>query len=115
MYDDDPVNVYLSVIRDVPPLTPEREAECVRHIRAGDEESDLAQKDLLESVLSLVVEIARRHPSDRIHILELIQIGNQALFAAMRAFAGSDAPSFAAYAEPFVENAVAHAVTTPDR
>lgn len=115
MYDDDPVNVYISVLRSAPPFTAEREAECLRHIRARDQESDSAEWDLLESQLMLVVEIVKRHQSDRVHVLDLIQIGNNALFRAMRAFIESDAQGFAAFAEPFIENAIAHAVATPDR
>lgn len=83
--------------------------ECVRHIRARDEHADLAMKDLVEQVLPLVVSIAQRHPSDHVHILDLIQIGNQALFAAARAFPDSNADNFSIYAEPFIENAILHA------
>jgi DNA-directed RNA polymerase sigma subunit (sigma70/sigma32) len=114
MYDDDPVSVYLSTIGTVPPLTPAREAECVRRLRGGDQGWDVAEKDLVESVLPLVVEIAKKHPSDRLHILDLIQIGNQALFTAIRAFADSDSQHFAVYAEPFIEDAIRHALTIPD-
>lgn len=112
MYDDDPVNVYMSVLRSLPPMTPEREAECARHIRAGNKESEVAEKDLVESGLLLVVEIARKHPSDRIHILDLVQIGNQALLSAVRAFVDSNAQDLATFATPYIENAIAHRVAT---
>jgi DNA-directed RNA polymerase sigma subunit (sigma70/sigma32) len=106
MYEDDPVRVYLEEMSKVPPLTREQEMECVRHIRARDEQADVAMKDLVEQVLPLVVSIAQRHASEHIHILDLAQTGNQALLAAVRAFADSDADNFSVYAEAFIENAM---------
>jgi RNA polymerase primary sigma factor len=112
MYDDDPVKVYLHEMGSVPPLTREREMECVRHIRARDEQADEAMKDLIEPNLALVVSIAQRHPSDHIHILDLIQIGNDALFKALRAFPDSSAEDFPAFAALFIERAIDRAVVT---
>jgi len=113
MYDDDPVRVYLREMGRIPPMSREKELECARHIWARDSEAELAKKDLVEVNLAVVVSIAKTHPSDHIHILDLIQIGNEALFSAMRAFADSDADNFTEYARPFIENAIAHAVATP--
>ena len=112
MYETDPVRVYLNEVCTAPPLTREQEMECVRHIRARDEHADLAMKDLVEQILPLVVSIAQRHSSDRIHVLDLIQTGNQALFTAARAFPDSNADNFSNYAEPFIENAILHAADT---
>src|SRR5271170_6489107 len=115
MYEDDPVVVYLSEVRKVPPMTREQELECVRHIRAQDEHAAIAEKDLVEANLALVVAIAKNHPSEHIHILDLIIHGNNALMQAVRAFADSDSDSFSAFAEVFIERAVEHAViTSPD-
>ncbi len=112
MYEDDPVRVYLNEMGKVPPLTREQEIECARHIRARDEHAEIAEKDLVEANLALVVQIAQQHPSEHVHILDLIQMGNQALLAAVQAFANSDAEDFSAYAAPFVERAIEHAVIT---
>ncbi len=112
MYDDDPVKVYLREMGEIPPLTREQEMECARHIRAKDDRAELAMKDLVEASLALVVLIAQKHPSDHVHILDLIVTGNNALMTAARAFAGSDAEDFSAFATPFIENAIIHAVTT---
>jgi hypothetical protein len=38
-FDDDPVQIYLREVATIPPLTPEQEAACVRHVRAGDQEA----------------------------------------------------------------------------
>ncbi|HTC34833.1 MAG TPA: sigma-70 factor domain-containing protein [Bryobacteraceae bacterium] len=112
MYDDDPVKVYLNEMAKVPRLTHEREMECVRHIRAHDDQSDNALKDLVEANLALVVLIVQKHPSDHVHILDLIMTGNNALMTAARAFADTDSENFPAFATPFIENAIIHAVTT---
>jgi len=112
MYEDDPVRVYLDEMRKVPPLTREQEMECARHIRAGDDKAEIAEKDLVEANLALVVSIAKKHPSNRIHILDLITVGNNALMVAVRAFADSGAENFAAYAELYIERAIEHAALT---
>jgi DNA-directed RNA polymerase sigma subunit (sigma70/sigma32) len=109
MYEDDPVKVYLREMGKVPPLTREQEMECVRHIRAQDEKAEWAKKDLVESALHLVVSIAQKHPSDHIHILDLIQTGNIALLTAVQAFADSTAVNFSAFAAPLIERAITKA------
>src|ERR1700733_13041415 len=114
MYADDPVRVYLHEVSKISPLSREQELECVRHIRAKDDQADWASKELLERTLSLVVDIVQKHPSDRIHMLDLIPLGNSALFNALRAFEDSDSDDFSAFAAPFIENAILHAVTTPN-
>jgi RNA polymerase primary sigma factor len=112
MYESDPVKVYLNEMSKVPPLTREQELECARHIRARDEQAEIAEKDLVEANLALVVSIVEKHPSDHIHILDLIIRGNDALMIAVRAFADSDADSFPAFAATYIERAIEHAVET---
>lgn len=90
----------------VPPLTREQETDCVRHIRARDEYAELAEKDLVEANLALVVSIAEKHSSDHVHILDLIVEGNTALLLAVPAFADSNAEDFPAYAAPYIERAI---------
>jgi RNA polymerase primary sigma factor len=97
MYADDPVQDYLREVSKGP-LSREDEAECVRHIRAQDDQAELAEKDLLEANLAMVVKVARNHPSERIHILDLIITGNYALMTALHAFAASDSGNFSAFA-----------------
>ncbi|HUA20364.1 MAG TPA: sigma factor [Bryobacteraceae bacterium] len=113
MYTDDPIEVYLSEVAKVPPMTRERELECVRYIHSRDEHADVASKDLLEANLALVVAIARRHPCEHIQILDLIQTGNNALFRALQAFTDSDDEDFSAFATPFIEKAIVRQIATP--
>jgi DNA-directed RNA polymerase specialized sigma subunit len=44
--------------------------------------------------------------------LDVIIIGNNALMTAVRAFADSNAEDFSAFAAPFIERAIVHAVTS---
>jgi RNA polymerase primary sigma factor len=112
MYEDDPVRVYLNKMGKVPPLTREQEMDCARHIRARDERADVAEKDLVEANLALMVAIVEKHPSDRVHIFDLIVTGNHALLQAVHAFAERGSDNFFAFAEPFIDRAVEHAVVT---
>ncbi len=114
MYDD-PVTIYLREVATVSPLTRDQERECVRHIRDQDERAELAEKDLLEANLALVVSIIEKHPNDRVHILDLIQRGNEALMRAIDAFVASGAIDFSAFAAPLIERAILQAITTPGR
>jgi RNA polymerase sigma factor (sigma-70 family) len=70
----------------------------------------MSEKDLVEANLALVVQIAHQHSSDRVHILDLVITGNNALMQAVRAFADSDAENFSTYATSYIENAIVHAV-----
>lgn len=108
---DDPVQVYLREV-GIATLTPEEEAACVRQFRAEGSESDRAGARLMEANLSLVVSIAERYANDRIHVLDLIIEGNNALFTAFKAFRESDHHKFSAYAAPSVERAIAHRSST---
>jgi RNA polymerase primary sigma factor len=109
---DDAVRVYMREMGKVPPLTRAQEAECVRHIRAKDEQADVAEKDLVEANLALVVDIAKKHPSDRVHILDLIIVGNVALMQAVRVFADRGAGNFSSFAAVYIERAIEHAAIT---
>jgi RNA polymerase primary sigma factor len=81
-------------------------------MRARGEQAAIAEKDLVEANLGLVVSMLERHPWDHIHILDSIVIGNDALMQAVRAFPDSASDNFSAFAELFIERAVEHAVHT---
>jgi RNA polymerase primary sigma factor len=105
---DDPVQVYLREMA-VAPLTQEQEAECERHVRAGDLEAGRAGRDLVEANLALVVSIAQRYPNERVHVPDLIIEGNNALVRALKTFPASHEESFLAHAAICVERAIAEA------
>jgi RNA polymerase primary sigma factor len=110
MYEDDPVRVYLNEICKIPPITRDQEIACIRHVRDRDAQAENAKKDLVEVNLHLVVSIAQRNPSDHVHILDLIQKGNDALLAAVQDFADGGGDNFSVYAAPCIERAVTEAI-----
>jgi RNA polymerase primary sigma factor len=107
---DDPERAYYAEVCKLPPLSRSEEIRCLQHVRAGDQQAESAGKRLVEANLHLVVSIAERHRNDRIHILDLIQKGNDGLLDALRTFSDSDEDSFSAYATPHIERAIVEAV-----
>ena len=110
----DLVEVYVAEVCKVPPLSREEEIQCVRHVRLGDQQAESAGQRLVEANLHLVVSIAKRHPDDRIHILDLIQKGNEGLLSAFRTFKDSGEDDFSACAATHIERAIAEALVSPD-
>lgn len=112
---DDPLKVYLAELRNFPPLGREEEMECMRRVRAGDESAEDAGRRLVEANLQLVVTIAERYPPNQLHILDLIQAGNNGLLTAIQTLRDSSADSFPFHATPLIERAIAEAVAAPRR
>jgi RNA polymerase primary sigma factor len=112
---DDPLKVYLAEVAKVPPLTSSEEIRCVELIRAGGEEMESAERRLVEANLHLVVAIAERYPHDDIHILDLIQNGNEGLLKAVGTISKRSQDNFPAYATPFIEGAIEGFIASPHR
>ena len=110
---DDPVKVYLNEVSKVPPLSPSEERRCIQLVRCGGQEAETAAKDLVEANLHVVVAIAERHQNQGVHILDLIQIGNQGLLDAVRIPSDDLPDGFAAYASPYIESAIRKHIATP--
>lgn len=104
---DDPVKVYLREVSRVPPLSREEEIDCIEHVRAGDQQADSAADRLVEAHLQLVVSIAERYGSYDLHILDLIQKGNEGLLRAVQTLGESRHDSFSAHATDHIERAIA--------
>jgi RNA polymerase primary sigma factor len=115
VYIDDPVKVYLAEVDKVPPLTRAEEILCIQHIRAGDQEAGSSGTRLAEANLHLVVAIAERYRKDDIHILDLIQNGNEGLLHALQTLSEDDQVSFAEQATPHIENAIKRAIAFPEQ
>ena len=111
---DDPAGLYLSEVHKVPPISREEEIRCLQHVQDGDQQAKSSEKRLVKGNLYLVVSIAERHRNDRIHILDLIQRGNEGLMNALRTFGASGEDSFSTYATTHIERAIAEAVASWD-
>ena len=112
-YVDDPLQKYLSVVRRIPPLDSAEEIECIEHVCAGDDLAASTRTRLVEANLQLVVSIASRHTNDQIHILDLIEKGNEGLLRAVETLPSSSSHLFSTHAVSYVENAIADAGAHP--
>ena len=110
---DDPLGLYLDFVAKVPQLSRDEEISCLQHIRASDRQAESASRRLVEAHLHLVVSIAERYANHGIHILDLIQHGNDGLLGALQPFADSSEDNFPAYAIPHIERAIAEGIASP--
>ena len=109
-FDDDPVQVYLREVGTVPPLTKDQEIELSQHLLANDQQAESAGKTLVEANLARVVSIAERYPRGNMHLLDLVQRGNDGLLYALKTFPDHPNQSFSAYAAACVDAAIAKAI-----
>ena len=107
---DDPVQVYLREVGAVPPLTKDQEIELSRHVLANDPQAEFAGKTLVEANLAMVVSIAQRYPRGNMHLLDLVQKGNDGLLFALKTFPDHPNQSFSTYAAACVDAAIAKAI-----
>jgi len=110
---DDPLTVYLRKLRAIPALTRDEEIELFQHVLAGDQESESASKRLIEANLALVVSISENYGDRGVHMLDLIQEGNDALLRALKTFSGQPAGSFSAHAATCIDAAIVKALAGP--
>lgn len=109
-FEDDPVQVYLREVAALPLLTQEHEIELSRHVLAGDQEAESAGKTLLEANLAMAASIAQRYPRGNMHLLDLLQKGNDGLLLALKTFPDHSDESFSSYAASCVDAAIVKAI-----
>jgi RNA polymerase primary sigma factor len=103
---DDPVRMYLAEVGKVPPMTGAEEVRCMQLVRSRGAEAEDAEKRLIEANLHLVVAIAERYQGGAIHILDLIQKGNEGLMKAVESLPECEQESFTEFAALHVERAI---------
>ena len=91
----EPVELYLAEIRKIPPLSEEEKLALPLRAKAGTTE---ALNRLAEAHLAMVVEIAREYEGRGLHILDLIQEGNNGLIRAVKEFDWASDGEFAPFA-----------------
>jgi DNA-directed RNA polymerase sigma subunit (sigma70/sigma32) len=110
--DDDPLDVYLSQLQQIPPLGRAEEIDCIEHVLAGDQMAETAGRRLIQANLLLVVSIAERYRNDQFHLLDLIQKGNDGLMLAVDNLRDSKPDQFLAHATNHIERAIAEAIAS---
>jgi RNA polymerase primary sigma factor len=108
--DEDPLKMYLHELGIIPPMTKDEEKDLSQHVVAQDEQAESAGRRLIEANLSVVASIAKRHSSTGIHMLDLIQKGNEGLLHALNTFPGSSCDSFSDHAATCIADAVSKAI-----
>ena len=107
LYSDDPLRVYLTEVGKVPSMDRDEEIKCIEHARASDQLGEAARTRLVEAHLRHVVSLAEVSQTDRIHILDLIEQGNNGLLEAVDKLNSCTQDSFWPFARVFVERAIA--------
>jgi RNA polymerase primary sigma factor len=114
IFCDDPLQAYLAELARIPPLDRTEEVACIQHVIAEDEIAENCRKRLVEANLQLVVTLAERHHSGRVHILDVIQKGNEGLLQATQSLTDCLPGSFSTHAEKYIKRALIDAAN-PER
>jgi len=111
---DDPVQLYLSQLSRIPPLTRDEEADLSEHVLANDQHAEAARKRLIEGNLAMVVSAAERYGFEGSTFLDLVISGNDGLLLALKIFVDAPSRSFSVHAANCVELAIAEAFHIAD-
>ena len=84
--EDTVLSKYWDSIRSTALLTTEEESELARKMKEGGAESTAALRQLAQSNLRLVVQIARRYRGLGLSFIDLIQEGNVGLIEGIKRF-----------------------------
>jgi RNA polymerase primary sigma factor len=106
------IRQYLAEIGRFSLLTPEQELNIANRVAEGDM---LAQQQLVEANLRLVVSIAKRYNNHGISLLDLIQEGNLGLIRAVQKFDPQRGFRFSTYATWWIRQAISRAVAEHTR
>jgi len=109
-HDDETRNstsIYLNEIGLIPLLEAEEELALARRIRKGDSG---ARRQMIESNLRLVVNVARGYVGRGVPLLDLIEEGNLGLIRAVEKFDASRRLRFSTYAVWWIREAVQRAL-----
>lgn len=109
---DDPVRMYLKEIGKIKLLNPEEELELAQRMAGGDK---LAQQEMAEANLRLVVSIAKRYVGRGMLLLDLIQEGNLGLIKAVEKFDYTKGYKFSTYATWWIRQAITRAIADQAR
>ena len=103
----DAVRLYLKDIKDIPLLTPEEEISLANRIKRGDMK---AQKQMINSNLRLVINIAKRYSHLGVPLLDLIEEGNIGLMKAVEKFNPKRGFRFSTYAAWWIRQYITRAI-----
>jgi RNA polymerase primary sigma factor len=111
-FNDNPVLSYLNELEGSSLLEWEREVELATKIREGDVD---AKREMVESNLRLVVNIAKKYVNRGLLFLDLIQEGNMGLLRSIEKFDYSLGYRFSTYATWWIRQSIVRALSEQPR
>lgn len=109
---NDPVSVYRREAANIAPLAKDEERMLRIQAQNSDaNQAEIAKRRLIESRLSLVVDIAERHEPSGLSMLDLIQEGNLGLLTAVSTMPRDSAGDFSEHASACIERAIIDAIS----
>ena len=108
----DPIREYLKEIGSIPLLSAQEEYDLARKKAVGD---TVAQKQLVEANLRLVVSIAKHYTGRGMSLLDLVQEGNMGLMRAVEKFDYTKGYRLSTYATWWVKQAITRALADQSR
>ena len=110
VFADDPLNVYVREVCQVPVLSHERETELADLMQSDHSRTaERAKKELVEANLRIVVAIAERYVNRGVHVLDLIVAGNEGLMSAVQRFDGRRGYRLSSYAIWWIRQSIIRA------
>jgi|HubBroStandDraft_6_1064221.scaffolds.fasta_scaffold106900_1 RNA polymerase primary sigma factor len=109
---DDPVEMYISEVGRVEPLTKDEETKLFRELAGPGNRDDAREnvtRKVIEGHLAQVVSIAQEHSASGVPMLDLIQEGNIGLMNAVKSFAERPVGDFTDYAATYIYDAMTKA------